>query len=89
MTSIFCRYEQCYDQLRGEDDSLRLEMENLKGELTSLRADQEAKESTFNITEASLRSDVINGPKFMDTFTVTSRDNWPASGLTGGQRPHI
>jgi hypothetical protein len=57
---MFCRYEECYDQLRGEDDSLRLEMENLKGELTSLRADQEAKEATFNITEASLRSEVIN-----------------------------
>ena len=53
-----CRYELCYDQLRGEDDSLRLEMENLKGELSSLRADQEAKEATYTSTEASLRSEV-------------------------------
>ncbi len=53
-----CRYELCYDQLRGEDDSLRLEMENLKGELSLVRAAHQAKESNFKQTEASLRSEV-------------------------------
>ncbi len=37
---------------------MRVEMENLKDEMTLLRADHEAKEVNFTHTEASLRSEV-------------------------------
>jgi len=51
-------YEDAYDRLRGQDDSLKMEIDNLKEKVTELTCELNQKSSQFQETEASLRSEL-------------------------------
>jgi len=51
-------YEDAYDRLRGQDDSLKMEIDNLKEKVTELTCELNQKSTQFQETEASLRSEL-------------------------------
>jgi chromosome segregation ATPase len=51
-------YEDAYDRLRGQDDSLKMELDNLKEKVTELTCELNQKSVQYQETEASLRSEV-------------------------------
>eukprot|EP00092_Neocalanus_flemingeri_P060393 GFUD01072374.1.p1 GENE.GFUD01072374.1~~GFUD01072374.1.p1 ORF type:complete len:2138 (-),score=539.44 GFUD01072374.1:426-6839(-) len=51
-------YEDAYDRLRGQDDSLKMEIDNLKEKVTELTCELNQKSTQFQETESSLRSEL-------------------------------
>jgi len=63
-------YEVAYDQLRGQDDSLRLEVDSLKEKIQELTSELEQKSINQQENELSLRSEVN---KARQTLQQTNR----------------
>merc|ERR1719369_2269257 len=51
-------YEDAYDRLRGQDDSLKVEIDNLKEKVIELTSELNQKSTQYQETEASLRSEL-------------------------------
>merc|ERR1719309_1487211 len=51
-------YEDAYDRLRGQDDSLKIEIDNLKEKVYELTCELNQKTTQYQETEASLRSEL-------------------------------
>jgi len=51
-------YEDAYDRLRGQDDSLKMEIDNLKEKVSELTCELNQKSTQYQETEASLRSEL-------------------------------
>jgi len=51
-------YEDAYDRLRGQDDSLKLEIDSLKEKVTEITCELNQKSTQYQETEASLRSEL-------------------------------
>merc|ERR1711892_992038 len=60
-------YEDAYDRLRGQDDSLKMEIDILKEKVTELTSELNQKSTQYQETEASLRSE-LNRATFSTVF---------------------